>query len=313
MTRHRIFLGCYQISVKEFRTTNLIPLNEIGEAGPSLLEFFYTFMMDPTFYNQGSTEPQRYRVRTSTVTLDSKSHTVHGVIEAGEAGLPADLVDDKTAELRIKRLIDDAEMIPYYFQLHCPKDTKLAILILQRIGQRGPYAFFAKFLEEAFRTAFARTHRIILEPHVPPRVLNAMANAPVRQVTITNPKVDDKDKLFETGWQPDSFTVKQVYTAHRNETLPMLKEYLRKALQPSKKQANADGGAWDDLGDSISVTFQMPGGTERSYSFGISREVAPYVDVTDRMAFDKDGYVTRQSIHGVADEIASEVRDEIDI
>ena len=143
----------------------MISLNQIGEDGPSLLDWLQEFIDTDTLHNRGEEAPARFRRRAPIERKIAPSYTLFGQIDAGESGLPADLVNDKTAKLRAKRLVDDAELIPYYFQVHCPKDTKVATLIMQRIGQRGPYVFFQQNLVRAFRDAFP-DHRLELEPFI---------------------------------------------------------------------------------------------------------------------------------------------------
>lgn len=144
-------------------------------------------------------------------------------------------------------------------------------------------------------------------------MLSQLSNATVRQIVITDPKAhqDDPASIFASGFDRSKFTMKQIFVANKGETLPTLRAKFRKAITPTRKGRDKMPAEWKDLGDHVTITLSI-NGKDRSFSLGVDREMVPYQEITSRVQPDGEGFPSRASVHLVAEEMAAEVREEIE-
>src|SRR5436190_13706464 len=68
---------------------------------------------------------------------DVDGRVISGIIETGEYGYGSDLLDVKTHKRVFRRLPNQAEMLPFFFELFLPSSRNQGLLALQRFGNFG--------------------------------------------------------------------------------------------------------------------------------------------------------------------------------
>jgi hypothetical protein len=71
---------------------------------------------------------------------------IEGILESGYYGISSSIRDVETDEIRYKKNAHDADIIPFYFLIHIPKNKNEGIVILQRAGKYGIITDFGRAL-----------------------------------------------------------------------------------------------------------------------------------------------------------------------
>lgn len=65
---------------------------------------------------------------------------ISGIIETGDYGTEENMVNVLTGEATHTKSVNEALLIPFYFLFYVPEDSKVAFLLLERIGNLGIYS-----------------------------------------------------------------------------------------------------------------------------------------------------------------------------
>lgn len=243
----------------------------------------------------------------------SGTHTIYGRIHSGESGFGSRLVHATTGADSYRRRVADAELIPFYYQLYAPTGSPLSILVLQKFGNRSPYSFFKDELRRAFSDAFQGLS-LHIQPMVSKEVLTRLQHGVVSEVKFTkfSPPRDVDRFVRNHGLTGEDVYYETRIVARKGRAINLGRELKRLVNGLSSRNAVEAPEGWSDYGDEIRVKLKH-GGRDRTLSFGDGREVNPYEDVTDRIRRDRDKHPTVQSIHPIADELVSGLREEMRI
>ena len=88
----------------------------------------------------------------------SKDRLLNGIIETGDYGYESNLKNIDLGSISHKRKINEAEMLPFYYLMHLPKNNDEGIVILQRFKQFG----IRKHLLDDFRDYFTSKYSSLL-------------------------------------------------------------------------------------------------------------------------------------------------------
>lgn len=176
-----VSLASYTIRVRAKRDTQFKHLGAFNEH-----DSFFDFVRDFISELEGrhahdalSMSLQRAR------DVDSDVDTVWGVLEAGDYGYAAELVNVATMKSSYRRATDDAELLPFYFLLNAPADTDKALLIIQRYGNHGVLTEFTNALRVAFEGRFG-DYILDIRRHVPGTVIKALKRGELKAIQLTS-------------------------------------------------------------------------------------------------------------------------------
>ena len=131
------------------------------------MDVFATFMERGKIEQYHNSQKRRV-LRTSDVR--SSRDEVRGLLESGEYGYTAQLIDIQTERLAHKRGIFEAQLIPLYFLLLAPAGVTRGCALFQRFGKLGVFTLVAESFKAYFKTAFP-DYRISFHPTVPTAIL----------------------------------------------------------------------------------------------------------------------------------------------
>lgn len=150
----RITLRLYFVKIrKEKEVENFLPISRFGQ-NHDLIDFLHNEIAnwrttDETKIVKDEAQSKILRRHSRNFSLGTRS--VFGLLESGEYGHEAALVNADTGQDSYKKKLKDAEMIPFYFHLHIPSDGTVGLLVLQTYKQFGVQGIFTSAISKAFR------------------------------------------------------------------------------------------------------------------------------------------------------------------
>jgi hypothetical protein len=75
--------------------------------------------------------------RLTRLTVDGDDGTLAGIMEAGDYGRANPIINIASGKTTHNKTVNEADMPPFYFRIHCPDPGTTAVLALQRIGMQG--------------------------------------------------------------------------------------------------------------------------------------------------------------------------------
>ena len=88
--------------------------------------------------------------RLLSYNVDKTKRSISGYVESGEQGFASKFVDLKSAQLVYSRRKQDLELIPFYFLISVPKDSKYCFIAVQTLGLSSPYEVISHLVKKAF-------------------------------------------------------------------------------------------------------------------------------------------------------------------
>lgn len=141
-------ISAYNIRVKKKYSSESCNLGDFGE-GYDLYDTMHTFF-SRLQTNLSHDQNSRRLIQVGEVRRDENARIIEGIVKTGEYGYEAELVDWQTAQLSYRRKIREAEVLPFYFLMHLPRENDLGILLLQRFRQFGIRAILTDYISKFF-------------------------------------------------------------------------------------------------------------------------------------------------------------------
>lgn len=82
--------------------------------------------------------------------VDEEKRSIFGYVESGEQGFTSKFVDLKSHKLVYNRKKQDLELIPFYFLISVPKNSKYCFIAVQTLGLSSPYEVVSYLVKKAF-------------------------------------------------------------------------------------------------------------------------------------------------------------------
>lgn len=90
--------------------------------------------------------------RLADYKIDESKRSIFGYVEAGEQGFTSRFVDLGSQKLVYNRKRQDLELIPFYFLISIPKDSKYCFIAVQTLGLSSPYDVISHLVKKAFNS-----------------------------------------------------------------------------------------------------------------------------------------------------------------
>lgn len=87
----------------------------------------------------------------ASYSVDENKREIYGYIEAGEQGFTSKFLNLDSNELVYNRKKHDLELIPFYFLVSQPKDSKYCFIVVQTLGTSSPYEVVSHIVKQAFK------------------------------------------------------------------------------------------------------------------------------------------------------------------
>jgi hypothetical protein len=208
-----ISLATYVVRVNRKRKPEKEKLGEID--GHDLLILLEKFLKGRSILKKDADQKHVLQVRKYSI----QGREITGQIETGEYGYGATLFDTTNAKVSYTRSVFDAEMLPFFFLGHFPKDKKTGVLIFQRFKSFGIRKLFAQDFGKSFEEACPE-FSLKIEAIVPPKLVAALSgNGKVSRLRFREFKIPkdvcdvfDRQITPEDGYREYSIIIKDKLT-----------------------------------------------------------------------------------------------------
>ena len=244
--------------------------------------------------------------RVLSVTRTKEGHrSISGLIQTGDYGYEADLIDSTTLARSYRRQVNDAELVPFYFQAYLPPEEHRGILLLQRFGVYGAKTAFCSDFDDFVRAYGLRTADLVLE-------INPILGPQLADEWLQNGRV-----MSLTLIQRQLPTDIADYLNSEKISVPELKETQ---LRLQAKRNTFFGSDWIPRlrnvvsgGSSVQQIIELPrftpdgakveisvSGSTRVVDLVETEKIRAYYDVTNEVSTGPDGHPVFDSIDSVA-------------
>lgn len=307
MPQPSIFLGTYQFYVNKLGEPQR--LNNFDGNGSRILEWIRRELLRDGLHASNIANALSYR---KGVVKKDGDHTIYGKIYCGDSGFGSDFVDE-TGASEYKRTPAKTELMPFYFQVYAPPGSPLGILVLQRLGNRGPYTVFSEHLRPRFGANF-KGLSWNMEPFIPGEVLKKLSAGRVQMVKFTKWEAPKglENIVRHNGLRPEDVYFEQRIVAKKGRSIRGFRGFSELLKRKDDRDSIPVPAEWRSAGDEVSITVRQ-GGKQRTLTFGKGREIVPYEDVTSRCKTNTDNHPELDSIHEPGNELVFDVRKELKI
>lgn len=311
---HEIRLEVYTLKVRKQREEFAVRLDNFLEKS-DFLDFFRDYIK--SFDNKLSineSQQKSIQFKAESVRVLSDQRIISGVIESGDYGIESTIVDITTGQIKYHKTNDDADIKPFYFLFHLPKESDKAFVILQRIGIYGINGVFKNHLELFFKQRYDQ-FLIELSPFVSRKLAQSfIQNGAIRELTLRryNLPSDVTDKLGLVGHSEDILSIELRITAKQKHALPYNTKVQK--FVNNRNVAMFDIKELQNLGfdgehkSSIKVTL---GKNTRTVDLSETGQIRPYYDINSEVEKDSSGHPIFESINQIAIGLINDLISEI--
>lgn len=309
-----ITVSAYEISVNPFREKDIEEDISDFAAGNDLLLFLRDLIGK---WNEGSEETKdvvdnekmKKVFRLAPGTLKLFGREISGIIESGEYGYTSTIIDRNNGETVHDKEIDHAEMIPFYFHLLIPENSKSGILLIQRFKQFGIYRIFRDTIKRNFKETF-ENHRIKFLPLVSDEIVSDFINkGKLKKITFKKfnltPQImnqaDEGAEINEgTGY------IEYSIVAGRGKTLPFYKKIFR-SIKVGEGELEGLFSINDFEYNKVNVSVNL-NGHSRTLDLSSLANVGAFFDITKDITInDETGHPTLESLRAIVNNIMEDL------
>ena len=250
--------------------------------------------------------------------LNVRKPYLTGIIESGEYGTEENIVNVETGETG-KKTKKDALLRPFYFMLYVPRGGKMAILLLERIGNLGILTVFEKKLQEAVSKKIGdqeKEYTLAIAPLLIDSVLRKHLDTlgGAKKIILSKVRLSDITASKVSGGEISDEEVggaDLVFNAPKNKNINVYNwlEKLRDRL--SSKQKNEKIYSGDNI-EYNNVKFAIEiGGALRTVSVQDIGKLGSYMDITDQVVLGRSNYPTFSSVDQQANILLTDIKEKL--
>ncbi len=244
--------------------------------------------------------------------LECSGQRITGQLEYGIDGIAGRGVNTGSGQNSYRRTVNDAEIIPYFFQFDLPASAKQGLLVVQNMSNRGPVGALRSILQEDFRREFRET-TIQYEDLIPDAVLRKFfEEGEAKEIEFYKYSVAP-EIATEVGKENEPSKVHAKYTlvAARKNYLglrPKLNQFLRG--EPARTLFSLPADFAEP--DKVTVVMQI-NGSEKRIELTNRHHIRAAIDVSNHVLVDPTtGYPDFESIREVSTGVVDEYRSILD-
>ncbi len=283
---NRISLVAYSIRVRRKRTSYFLKLRDID--GVDLFSCLKHWTK-PTESQMANFEESKQVMDFSEQDVLEKRETVTGIVETGEYGFESKLFDVKKRKIAYKRTVDDAEVLPFYFQIFAPNE-EIGIVVFQRFGNLGISSVFRKWFRSQIDSVSSE-FTVDMDPLIPDEYFRAiltrgdLSTITFRKLTVPS---DIADRIDPVYLDPQEAKY-EIIVKSKNPMKDLARRIMSKlngrqapALHEIVSLPNADF-------DEIIVTIKI-GGVEKRFNLARLSNVQATLDITNNVRMGANGH-----------------------
>ena len=304
-------LGYYSVSVVAPDSQSL-PLRKFSSTHDLYSAFIkYLEQRDERHFNN----PEQNKVFRVTKWL-AEEYMAKGIIEIGDYGMSAELVDVESSNKTYQKSTTEAEMTPYYFLAYLPSDLDRGIIILQKNSGRGVQtALFSDFKKQA------RVHnpkgRVQFAPMVPRNYVEELKRNG-RFTKIRFIKKEDLDNITN-AYKRDTYGEGEKVEGLSEFTIqPVRSGSFPRRVTDWALEAISDKSRVGNMAEVIGYEYDnvkmeiVMGGRKRTINLENLDALRADIDITKTIRMDEGGHPEFASIDLAAGELLHSILSELD-
>lgn len=304
---HSISLAPYTIEVRAKYKTEASPLKFLPGEHPATLHGDLLGLLQQLRTTGATRADEQQVLKVSTLKHDQTD--IWGIVERGEYGSEARIVNATTHQQTHLQSSGEARLGRYYFRLHLPNTATTGLLILQRTGRDGAYTTLHRQFEDGFKEK-RENFRLHFARAVHPELLKAMMEGKIYGFTVVTykPSKDITDWVRRKGATKNVGEITISATATADKALWGINDvpgWYKKVLKDNATIA-------DVFPNETIKSFKLVteyNGQQRTFDLTDPEDIFPYQNITSEVVFGTDGHPTFDSI----DEAAIKTRDELSV
>lgn len=298
----RISLAAYTIRIKKKYDSKALRLNNFDDANSDLFIILNNYMLSR---RSSPSLDEKNKKRLIVNSYESIGRTLMGIIETGEYGYEAKLVNTDDNSISYNRRTNDAEMYPFFFLIDLPNSCDEGILILQRFKQFG----IRSILESDFFDYFQQKNNDFIvkyNPLVPDSYIEkTLSSGRLISISFVQFKIPDDiaSAIRYNHVEGGGYAEYKIHAA-RNDHIPLVENilsHLRKRNRPS---------AFVELEnvsyDTVKFQFATDSGV-RTIDISNLLKIKAYFDVTEEVEIGIDGHPVYSSIKNAGIKLKNDV------
>lgn len=300
----RFSLSSYTIRVKDEAKKSYEQIDNLN-GGTDLLNILNDYLSNRKV---NLAHDRKHKKLLGVEKLISMDRLLNGIIETGDYGYESNLKNIDRGSISYKRKIDEAEMLPFYYLIHLPKNNDEGIVILQRFKQFGIRKHLLDDFTEYFTSKYPNLN-IEINPLVPETLIQqSFYNGriiKIRFIKFEIPK-EIEDAYDNPNHKEIEGQTELSVSVKRNDNLPILNpilEYL-KGNRALNKIVELQDFNYEDIKVELMVNK-----THRTISLTNLNKVRAYYDITDKVKEDKGGHPSFESIDKIARELLKDLNE----
>ena len=300
----RVLLSAYMIRIRKKHQKAKYAKLDSFDGSKDFLDVLNTFLKDHLQLQQHDATAKHLM---NLQRFDPGDRKTTGIILSGQYGQACDIYDAQKAEYTYTKNKNEADMLPFYFQIEIPSDADEGFLIVQRSthGGGGIKTDLVKNLSSHFETQYPDM-KLEFNPLMPEEVVkSSISKGEVLKVTFIHFGLpSDIAERYGPKHKERHGSMELTFKAKRNDTLPLKQDVLNFI----KKKTGDVSGFYElknmDF-DVHQVKVKVRLGKQTRTVNLADIQSSPIYDVTKDVKFSEvDGNVTYDSIDEAADGIA---------
>lgn len=305
-----ISLSAYTLRVRDLANLHTAAKTDNFAGGKDLFTVLMGYLEELKVNRAHDAEEQKL---VGVSELSHSGRYIQGIIQTGDYGYEATLIDIDTRRLAHRRKVREAELIPFFFLIYLPKNADEGIVILQRFRNLGVRESFLSQFEKWFKTTFradSSAFRLEINPIVDAELVNKYINdSSLKKIRMVQFKMHPdiakamklQDHLEEIG------SIEISVSARFDGALEALKSKVSQVLNKKSKLEGLiefPGLEYDTVKCEVDI-----GGAKRTIDLAHPYEMSAYFDISHDVKI-KNGHPEFDSIHAIARTYCSRI-DEI--
>jgi len=310
-----ITLSAYEIKVHlRGDQENSQDLSDFAQ-GNDLLDFFINFIGGWTHSSSTDSdlidnEKIQKLIRLKPDSLIPLGREFSGILESGDYGYEAPIIDKNSGQRVHLKELDQAEMIPFFFQIHIPRNGRSGILIVQRFKQHGIFGLLRNILKSEFRNNFQQ-YVLDISPLVSDEIVDDfIRNGRLNRITFKRleltPDIINQADSGSANSIENVGRIEYSIIANRGRSLPFLSR-IRNAVRQGDVALD---GLYNINGfdyNSISVSVKLNGHT-RTLDLSSLNNIGAFFDISNEVEINEEtGHPEEDSIRQLSRRILDDL------
>lgn len=277
------------------------------------------FQKLPEYLNSTGTASAVLDIKASSkrLLINSKEfkpfgRVVSGEVETGEYGTENNIIDEEGKKVG-KKEKSHSTMIPFYFMCDLERDSKRALLILQRFGKYGMFTIFSNIIKKEFEKQNP-SYTIRIAPLVSKRAMDAiMKEGVIKKMSFQSVDTSKIDHTITARNSSDNFKASDVrceynIIAKRNKAIAF-KNSVSKFLGADAKVSDYITLKEFEY-NNVKISFEI-NGKSQTINLNNWQKFSPDIDITSKVTLNDAGYPVTKEVEKASLDLINDIKTDL--